>query len=425
MSGGSEFGLLLSDLWSDLRDPNVVWQVGVLALCLGLAWLFSYLVQRRRPHADPTATRAAQFGQRGLRRVAFPLSALVLVLMARPLLVQWHHVNLLSLAVPLLLSMAVIRSVFFVLRLSFSGPWLASFERTFAAFAWGLVALYITGLVPDLIALLESISFTVGKQHLDLWMILQGIATVLATLLLALWVGGTVEGRLMTAPGLDSNLRIVFARLAKAVLIVIAVLIALPVVGLDLTTLSVFGGALGVGLGFGLQKIAANYVSGFIILLDRSIRIGDLISVGQDRGQVSRITTRYTVIRGMTGIEAIVPNEVLVGSVVQNESYTDTKVRLTLPVQVAYGTDLERAMAIMVEATAAQQRILSEPGPKAFVVAFADSGINLELGFWVGDPEEGTLQLRSDINLAIWRAFQSAGIEIPFPQREVRIIDRQ
>jgi len=423
--GRSEFGLLLADFWSDLQQPDVIWQIGVLAFCLAVAWLFSFLVRSRHPHADPAATKAAQFGQRGLKRVAFPLSALLLVLVARPLLAQWHHVNLLSLAVPLLSSLALIRSVFFVLRLSFSGPWLASFERTFAAFAWGVVALHITGLLPDLIALLESVSFTVGKQRLDLWMILQGIATVLATLLLALWVGGTVEGRLMAAPGLDSNLRIVFARLAKAVLIVIAVLIALPVVGLDLTTLSVFGGALGVGLGFGLQKIAANYVSGFIILLDRSIRIGDLISVGTDRGQVTRITTRYTVIKGMTGIEAIVPNEILVGSVVQNESYSDTRVRITLPVQVAYGSDLEQAMGIMVEAAKLQGRVLADPPAKAFVLAFADSGINLELGFWVGDPEEGTLQLRSDINLAIWRAFQAAGIEIPFPQREVRIVDRQ
>lgn len=425
MSANSQFGLLLADLWSDLQQPDVIWQIGVLALCLATAWLFGYIVRSRHPHAEPSATRAAQLGQRGLKRVAFPLSALVLVLVARPLLAQWHHVNLLSLAVPLLLSMAVIRSVFFVLRLSFSGPWLGSFERSFAGLAWTVVALYITGLLPELIDLLESVSFTVGKQRLDLWMILQGIATVLITLLVALWAGGIIEARLMAAPGLDSNLRIVFARLARAVLILLAVLVGLPVVGIDLTTLSVFGGALGVGLGFGLQKIAANYVSGFIILLDRSIRIGDLITVGQDRGQVTRITTRYTVLKGLTGVEAVVPNEVLVSSVVQNESYSDTRVRITLPVQVAYGTDLERAMTLMVGAAAAQERVLTDPPAKAFVMAFADSGINLELGFWVGDPEEGTQQLRSDINVAIWRAFQAEGIEIPFPQREVRILDKQ
>jgi small-conductance mechanosensitive channel len=426
MNANSEFGLLLADLWGDLQQPDVIWQIGVLAICLGVAWLFSYVVHSRRARAHSESARVAvQLGHRGLRRLAFPLAALLLVMVARVLLAKWHHVNVLSLAVPLLVSLAVIRSVFFVLRISFSGPWLASFERTFAAFAWAVVALHITGLLPDLIDLLEGIDVTVGKQRLNVWLICQGIVTVLATLLLALWVAGTVEARLMTAPGLDSNLRIVFARLTKAVLIVLAILIGLPMVGIDLTTLSVFGGALGVGLGFGLQKIAANYVSGFIILLDRSIRIGDLISVGTDRGQVTRITTRYTVIKGMSGVEAIVPNETLVGSVVQNESYTDTRVRITLPVQVAYGTDLERAMAIMVEATAGQPRVLTDPGPKAFVVAFADSGINLELGFWVGDPEEGTLQLRSDINLAIWRAFQAAGVEIPFPQRDVRILDKQ
>jgi small-conductance mechanosensitive channel len=425
MGADNQFGLLLADLWADLQQPDVIWQIGVLACCLGIAWLFSYAVRSRQAQADPNSVAALHLGQRGFKRLAFPLAALVLVLAARPVLAHSHHVNLLLLAVPLLISLAVIRAVFFVVRLSFRGPWLASFERTFAAFAWAVVALHITGLLPDLIDLMEGIGVTVGKQRLNVWLICQGIATVLATLLLALWVAGTIEARLMAAPGLDSNLRIVFARLTKAVLIVLAILIGLPMVGIDLTTLSVFGGALGVGLGFGLQKIAANYISGFIILLDRSIRIGDLISVGTDRGQVTRITTRYTVLKGMTGIEAIVPNEVLVGSVVQNESYTDTRVRVALPVQVAYGTDLDRAMAILVEAATAQSRVLATPPAKGFVIAFADSGIDLEVGFWVGDPHEGTQQLRSDINLAIWRGFQAGGIEIPFPQREVRMIDKQ
>jgi small-conductance mechanosensitive channel len=426
MNSNSQFGLLLEGLWADLQEPGVIWQIGVLAVCLAGAWLFSYVVHSRRARARSEGAKAAvQLGHRGLRRLAFPVAALVLVLVARVLLARWQHVNVLSLAVPLLVSLAVIRSVFFVLRISFSGPWLASFERTFAAFAWVVVALHITGLLPELIDLLESIGFTVGKQRLNAWMILQGVATVLATLLVALWVGGAIEAKLMAAPGLDSNLRTVFARLARAVLIVLAVLIGLPLVGIDLTTLSVFGGALGVGLGFGLQKIAANYISGFIILLDRSIRIGDLITVGDARGQVTRITTRYTVLKGMTGVEAIVPNEVLVGSVVLNESYTDTRVRLALSVQVAYGCDLEQAMSILAEAATAHERVLADPPAKAFVMAFADSGINLELGFWVGDPHQGTQQLRSDINLAIWHAFQAAGIGIPFPQREVRILDKE
>ncbi|RLJ67494.1 mechanosensitive ion channel family protein [Sulfurisoma sediminicola] len=414
-----EFGALLRELWQDLHQPDIIWQVAVLAACVGLAWLVDRALARRRKVGGGTTP----LHQRGIGRIALPLTALGLVLVARPLLAQWHHVNLLSLAVPLLLSLAVIRMVFFVLRLGVRNvAWLASFEKVFSLVAWSIVALYITGLLPGIIDLLEGVQFTVGKQKLNLWLVLQGVGVLLTTLLVALWIGGTIEARLMAASGLDSNLRVLFSRLSKALLIVLAVMIGLPLVGIDLTTLSVFGGALGVGLGLGLQKIAANYISGFIILLDRSIRIGNLISVGNDRGQVTQITTRFTVLRGMTGVEAIVPNEMLVASVVQNESYSDPKVRVALPVQVAYATDLDRAMAILVEAALAQPRVLRDPPPKALVTLFADSGINLELGFWIEDPEAGTGEVRSAIYLDIWREFKAAGMEIPFPQREIRIL---
>jgi small-conductance mechanosensitive channel len=205
--------------------------------------------------------------------------------------------------------------------------------------------------------------------------------------------------------------------------VLLAVLISLPLVGIDLTALSVFGGALGVGIGFGLQKIAASYVSGFIILLDRSIRLGNVITVDKYNGEVTRITTRYTVLRAPTGVEAIVPNEVLVGSVVQNETYTNSRVRHAVTVQVGYGSDVERAMALMVEMAQAQSRVLADPAPKAFLVRFADSGVDLELGFWIEDPEAGVQGIKSDINLAIWHAFRREGIEIPYPQREVRLLN--
>jgi small-conductance mechanosensitive channel len=425
MNPTSSFGGLLLDLWLDLQQPEVIWQVGVMLACFGLAWLFDRWLQSRMTLSVDEESRARLFGQRGLKRIGLPLAMLLLVLAARPLLAQWHHVNLLKLAIPLLTSLVLIRAVMFVVRQSFhsSAPWLASFERTFALLAWSIVALHILGLLQDLIAALEEVSFTLGKEKLNLWLILQGAGAVLATLLVALWIGGLIEARLMSAQGIDGNLRLVFSRLLRALLILVAVLIGLPLVGIDLTTLSVFGGALGVGLGFGLQKIAANYVSGFIILLDRSIRIGNLIDVTGVRGVVTRITTRYTLLRGMTGVEMIVPNEMLVSSVITNETFTDPKVRIATQVQVAYGCDLERAMAILVEAARAQLRVLADPLPKAFVVAFADSGINLELGFWIADPEEGSLQIKSDIHLAIWKAFRDAGIEIPFPQREVRMLN--
>ena len=414
-----EFPAPIAGLWRDAVEPDMLWQLGALVLCLGLAWLVDRLVGRRAARQE----RAWPIGRRGLKRLVFPLVALVLVLLLRAVLRPWLHVSLMTLAVPLLASLAIIRAVFFVLRHSLGGvAWLAVFERLFALLVWALVALHIVGWLPELIDMLEGVGFAVGRQRLNLWLLLQGLATVAVTLLLALWLGSAIEARLMAAAGLDDNLRVVFARLSKAVLVMLAVLIGLPLVGIDLTTLSVFGGALGVGLGFGLQKIASNYVSGFIILLDHSIRIGNIIAVGPDRGQVTKITTRYTVLKGLTGIEAIVPNEVLVGSVVQNESYTDPRVRIALPVHVSYGADPDRAMALMVAAARAQSRVLADPPPGAYLVGFGESGINLELGFWIADPQEGTLQLRSDINLAVWRDFKHAGIGIPSPQREVRLL---
>lgn len=415
---------LLTDVWTDLQQPAIIWQVGVLALCLIVAGFVANQVKavlRRRRAANPDARQDVR--EEGLRRVIFPLTALVLVLVARIILRHWHHVNLLKLAVPLLAAMAAIRLTVHALKRAFPrAGWLASFERFFAFAAWSVVALQITGVLPTVIDGLEQISFTIGTAEVNLWMVLQGALTVMVTLVVALWIAGVVESRLMQTDGLDDNLKLVFARLSKAVLIVLAVTIGLPLVGIDLTALSVFGGALGVGLGFGMQKIAANYVSGFILLLDRSIRMGNLISVGDERGVVSQITTRYTVLRGMTGIESIVPNETLVGSVVQNETFTDTKVRVALPIQVSYATDLEQALTILVEAAKTQPRVMDDPAPGAFVEAFADSGINLQLGFWIRDPAEGTLAIRSAINLHIWRRFKEEGIEIPFPQQEVRIL---
>jgi small-conductance mechanosensitive channel len=413
----------LAGLWrgvlADLREPDLAWQLLALAACLLLAKLGERLVRGRQIGAG----RAWELGHGGLMRIAFPVFALMLVLLARPLAQQWLHVSLFSLALPLLASLAVIRVVFYVLRLSFIGAtWLAQFERVFALLVWAIVALYITGLLPDVIRVLDSVSFNAGKQKLSLWHLLQGIAAVLVTVLVALWLSSAIEARLNAAVGLDNNLRAVFARLSRALLILLAVLIGLPMVGIDLTTLSVFGGALGVGLGFGLQKIASNYVSGFIILLDNSIRIGNIITVGSDRGEVTRITTRYTVLKNLAGVEALVPNELLVGSVVQNESYSDKQVRIALPVQVSYDSDLERAMAVMAAAAGAQPRVMGDPAPAVVLKEFAESGINLELGFWVADPEKGVGGLRSDINLAIWREFRQAGISIPFPQREIRIL---
>ena len=414
-----EYDPILLQLWADAHRPEFLWQTGALAMCLGIAWLLSRSVNL----SSRERTGMWRVGVGGLKRVLFPLLALVLVLVARPILAHWHHVNLMHIAVPLLTSMALIRVLFYALRQVMpAGSVLLGFERLVATLVWGVVALHIIGVLPDIIDFLEGVSFAVGKQKISLWLILQAAFWILVMLLAALWAASAIESRLMRAERLDSSLRVVFARLAKALLVLLAVLIVLPVLGIDLTVLSVFGGALGVGLGFGLQKIASNYVSGFIILLDRSIRIDDYIAVDDFYGRVVSITTRYVVLRGPDGREALVPNELLIATKVISHTHSDRRLRLAVQIQVGYETDIDRALDVLKEVARAHDRVLETPAPSAFLLGFADSGINLEVGFWIDDPESGKKNVRSDISREILMALRREKIEIPFPHRDIRIV---
>ena len=418
---------LLGQLWRDFQQPDFYWEVLALALILVVSWGLSFRLRQRERFSGASGQSALRaFGVGSLKRISFPVVALLLVLLLRQVLkvAQLGHLSLFDLAIPLLVSWALVRVLVYVLRCVFSnGGFLTSFERLITSAIWVGVVLNVTGLDDPLIEMFEQVSFSIGKQTLNLWLLLHGAVTVGITLLLALWVASLIENRLMAAQQMDANVREVLARLAKAMLSVIALLCSLSLVGIDVTALSVFGGALAVGLGLGLQKIASNYVSGFIILLDRSIRLGNLVAVDdQTSGTVTQITTRYTVLRTLTGVEVIIPNEYLVNNIVRNLSFTDTRVRVAVSVQVAYRADLEQAMALMVDAARQLPRVLADPAPGVLITGFADSGINLELGFWVADPEAGTGNVRSEISLAIWKSFRENGIEIPFPQREVRIL---
>ncbi|MBE0614003.1 MAG: mechanosensitive ion channel [Burkholderiales bacterium] len=415
------FSTMLGNAWVDLHDPQVAWQIVILLCCFALAWGAGRALRLSRVEADGIW----KFGVGGLRRILFPAVALIPLTLSIGVLkrLKWIEVDLLRLFVPLLLSLLMVRFFFYLLRHVFARESIArSFERAIAVLVWGGLVLYISGLLPDVIAYLDDISFKLGTQKFTLWLVLQGVFWVAITMLAAMWASGTIEARLMRAESLHSSLRVVFSRLATALLVLLAVLIVLPLVGIDLTVLTLFGGAIGVGLGFGLQKIASNYVSGFIILLDRSIRIGDLITVDNFYGEVKNITTRYVVVRALDGREAIIPNELLISTTVLNHSYSNRQIRLGLDIQIAYRSDLQKAMQLMEEVARKHSRVLADPPPKAVLVRFADSGIDLELGIWIDDPENGVLAIRSDLFLEIWSGFKAAGIEIPFPQREVRIL---
>jgi len=409
---------LLGEVWADLQHPDLIWQMLALAISLALAWLFARWWQGKTSEEDGKLYGAST-------RLAFPLSALLLAAMAHELFEHLQqHTKLLAVAMSLLGSLALVRCCVYLLRRSFpAAGWLAVSERWVAALIWIGLALHLTGLAPLAIGLLERVSMSVGNTDINLWMVGKGVLTVMVTIVLALWIAGLIEARLLGVQELDSSLRIVSVRVAKALLTLIAVLAGLSLVGIDITALSVFTGALGVGLGLGLQKIASNYVSGFIILLDRSIRLGNVVQVGADSGVVTEITTRYTVLKNPTGVEFIVPNETLIGNTVQNQSYSDSRVRVAFSLGVAYATaDVSAVLRLMEEIAGRHPRVISDPPPRAFLQSFGDSAIQLELGFWIADPEEGQGNVRSDVALAVWDAFRERGVEIPFPQRVVRTV---
>jgi small-conductance mechanosensitive channel len=422
MSASIEFHALLLDLWADLQSVKILWQVGVLAACIAVGWLLSRRYDRRvLGHVPTDATQALGIGS--MQRLLFPLSALVLVLIAKSVLRYWQSTHLLNVAAALLLAMALIRISIYVMRHTFApSPWLRASERWISWLAWIGVAIYLTGLWPFIRDALLDIDFSVGKQKFSLLLVLESSLWIIATLMIALWLGRLAESRLMNATSLQINLRVMFSKLVQVLLLLAAFLIALPAVGIDLTVLSVFGGMLGVGIGFGLQKIAANYISGFIILMDRSVSLGDVVTIGENSGTLTKMTARYIVVRGPGGLEALIPNETIITSTVINHSFSDRRVQITLKMQVAYATDLDAARNIMVNVAKNNPRALQSPAPNALITGFADSGINLELGVWVDDPEKGVAHLRSELYAGIWRAFREQGIEIPFPQREVRVL---
>ncbi len=414
----------LLEVWRDLQQPRILWQVLVIAGCLLVGLLLGSTVRRRLLRQGDTLTERARLLQSLARRVILPLSSAALLLVAQWFMSRQGPVNLIHLVNVLLAAWGGIQLVLFGLRQALgSSSLLAAFERPFAWLVWLGVALYLSGLHVELIAWLEATSFPVGKTRLTLLDVISGSVMVLVALFVALWLGALIEGRVMGTERLDMSLRVVLSRVSRAVLIFVAVLFSLSAAGLDLTVLSVFGGALGVGLGFGLQKIASNYVSGFIILLERSLRIGDMVTVNDKYyGAVSQIRTRYSVVRALDGNEHIVPNELLISSPVQNHSWSDRRLRVSQRLQVSYEADVERALEILREVAGAHPRVIPEPAPGAWLVNFAADGLELEAAWFVEDPENGTLAVRSDINREILRRFRAEGISIPYAQRDLRIV---
>jgi len=357
------------------------------------------------------------------QRLAFPLSGLFAVLVGQLVFRQFGlETPLLDILAKLLVALAIVRLIVYALRVGIApGPGLKAWEKVISTCIWGVVALHLVGWLPAVAATMDQLAIGSGDHRVSLLMAAKFVVLSALYLLLALWLSGVIEQWLKSAPHVNVSLRVGISKISKVVLLTVAIILALTEAGVNLASLTVFGGALGVGIGFGLQKIVSNFISGFILLGDRSISPGDVISVGTNYGWVKELRARYIVVRNRDGVETLIPNENLVTTDVINWSYSDRRVRVRIPVQISYDDDPEQAMAIMELAATASERVLKSPEPAVRLMEFADSGIALELRVWMTDPEEGVGNVRSDINLAIWHGFKEAGITIPYPQRDVHL----
>jgi small-conductance mechanosensitive channel len=408
--------------WADwlatMSQPSALIELGSLILCALIAWQLARLISRAFEERE---LNSIMFGRRIVDGVLFPALLLCLAYAARKLLSLSIHLGLYKLAIPVLISLLVIRLGVKVLQAAFNNtPAVRLLERSISWFAWVAMVLWVSGLLPMVMEELDQISWKVGASTLSVRKIIEGTLTAGLVLIITLWISSALEAKLLRkATGGELSLRKAFSNAARALLLFVGLLLALSAVGIDLTALSVLGGAIGVGIGFGLQKLAANYVSGFVILAERSMRIGDSVQVDNFSGVITEINARYTVIRSLSGRESIVPNEMLITNRVENLSLADPKVWQSTNVAVAYDSDVDMVTHLLLQAASGQPRVLAEPVPSVVLLAFGADGLEFRLGYWIGDPENGSDNLRSLINLEILRLLRANAIEIPFPQRVV------
>ena len=399
----------------DLQSPAIALELAGLALCLALAWGFSWAFGRQY-----IGRASILFGRRLMDGVLFPALALALTLGLKLVLMKFQRVPLLKLALPVLVSLVLIRLIARVLAAVFPHSRGARIlEQVVSWMAWGLAVLWFTGLWGPLMTELDSWQFMLGKTRISVTHVFEVVFTSGMVLVLALWLSATLEQRVLNRAFEDLSMRKVAANALRVLLLVIGTLFALSSLGFDLTALSVLGGALGVGIGFGLQKLAANYVSGFVILLERSLRIGDFVRVDGFEGRVTDIKTRYTLVRASNGSESVVPNELLLTQRVENLSLESRHLLQTCTFWVGLESDVERVQNLLIQAALGVEWVLSEPAPQALLGEVATQGLRFNLNFWMEDPVNGQSLTRSRVNIAVLSALRAAGVVMVHSPQEV------
>ena len=416
----NEIENLMQAVAGDATRIQVIYEAAAAALSILLGWLVARAVFANRATASKW-----KFGKGEFERVAFPFIAWAFLWIPKAATARFRNTHLLEIVVTLVFAYATVKLATYVLgHVIPEGRFQRNVVRLVYVVAVGGAVLYVVGLLPQALEILDSHGFTFGrdKHQVKLLDLGKGAIALFLTIVFALWLSRVTESRVMAAEHMEITTRVVISKVVRICALFIAIFVALPMAGIDITTLSIFGGALGVGLGFGLQKIASNYVSGFIVLLDRSLRIGDVVTVDGKRGEVKAIESRYTVIKGADVVESINPNEKLITESVNHHTYSDPKISMVMTVTVSYESDVERACSILGELTKKQPRIIDEPASAARVKQLTDHGIELELTVWIKDPHVGEGDLKSDLFKDILRAFREQGIVIPYPRREVRIL---
>ena len=407
-------------LWFDtITRPDVLQQLGLLLLMGVIAYALVRLLRSRLesiwPASEERRSRSVLFGQKHYDGVLFPLLWLLLGSAAPWLLGVEMQYSVYRVALPVLL--ALIRLVAKLLRLAYEETrWVRLVENTLSWVVWILMVLWMFGVLPVILEQLELISFKIGSSQFTVLSFLQGALLIGVAVMLSFWLASLIERRLLRhAMGNELSMRKIASNMIRAALLVFAVMLAMSLVGIDLTVLSVLGGALGVGIGLGLQKLASNYVSGFVLLAERNIRIGDSVVVDGFSGKVTDIRARYTTIRSLSGVEAILPNEMMVTQRVENNSLHTRALTVSTTVTVAYDSDAELVRRLLIDAARDVPRVIGEAS--ANLSRFSPEGLEFSLSIKVEDPDNGTAGLFSEINRRFLERAREHGIEFPQPKR--------
>ncbi len=417
------------DRWA---EPIVLAQLVALVVAVVAALLASHAVHRwhqRSGHAVALVPWRARLVE-GMVMQTGLLAALVVILAVRAVLATRElGTGVLDTALELVAALMLVRLGVYLLRLLLGDrAWVRAWEQHVTVIVWLVIAFELVGWFDSLEGFLDAIDLLPGKAQFSLWALLKGLVVVGGFVLIASVVARAIEQRVMRLESVAVSTRIGITKFTYFFLVGLGIMLGVNAAGVDLTALTVLTGAIGLGLGFGLQSITSNFVSGFVLLMDKSIKPGDVISFTghtgtstENFGWVEELRGRYVVVRDRDGVETLVPNQHLITNPVINWSYSDRRVRLKLPVRVSYRDDPELALETLLRATAGHPRVLHEPAPVSRLMQFGDAGMDLELRFWIADPQNGVNNVRSDVNRAIWRLFREAGITIPVAQREILV----